>query len=149
VDVDDLGGNRVADPLFCDQDSLDFRLQDDSPCWTEDCGIIGASDLNCDGVSVEERDGSYPAVHAFRLGDPWPNPFNPVVHIPLTVSHPGRVSVSVFNLLGERVAVLQDDYLAAGDHRYHWDGRGYSSGVYMIQAGVDDRLESRKVLLLR
>jgi hypothetical protein len=53
----DLGGNRAQNPLFCDPGAGDFRLEPTSPCYTADCGVIGYTEVDCAGVSVDEPDG--------------------------------------------------------------------------------------------
>jgi len=86
----------------------------------------------------------------FSLGAPWPNPFNPTTNIALTLDRPGLVRLTVHNLLGQEVAVLQDGVIPAGTFLYHWNAAGQASGLYFITLQVDlDRTETRAVTLLR
>lgn len=84
----------------------------------------------------------------FRLGAPWPNPFNPVVQVPFTLARPALVRLSIFNLLGQEVAVLVDDVLPAGRHQAQWGARQWASGIYLVTLEVGGRQETRAVTLL-
>jgi hypothetical protein len=85
----------------------------------------------------------------FALGEPWPNPFNPVVSIPLTLPEPARVEVEVFNLAGQRVARLAGGLLPAGRRVLHWDAAGLASGTYLVRAAAGDWQEARKITLVK
>ncbi|MGB5107932.1 MAG: right-handed parallel beta-helix repeat-containing protein, partial [Candidatus Zixiibacteriota bacterium] len=71
----------------------------------------------------------------FDLAQNFPNPFNPQTTIGYSLARPMQVELSVFNLLGQKVASLHDGPQTAGFHEVTWDGRdndGFevSSGVY-------------------
>jgi serine protease len=87
---------------------------------------------------------------SLRLGAPYPNPFNSVAVIPLELSAPARVELSVYNLLGERVAqLLSDARLASGTHSYSWNAGKAPSGLYLVTLRSGTQWQTRKVLLLR
>ena len=93
-----------------------------------------------------------PAQH--RLGDSYPNPFNPAVVIPLDLATDAtQVSLTVYDVLGRRVRQLWDGPLGAGTHRFTWDGRdeagkGVAAGVYIYEVEVDGRVEAKKTTKL-
>ena len=63
-----------------------------------------------------------PAQH--RLGDSYPNPFNPAVVLPLELATAAAgVSLTVYDVLGRRVRQVWQGPLGAGSHRFVWDGR--------------------------
>lgn len=69
------------------------------------------------------------------LGDPFPTPFNAEVTLPFALAEAGPVRLTVYNLMGQQVRVLTDDWVEAGAHRVRWDGRTdmgveAASGVY-------------------
>ncbi|MCC7261968.1 MAG: T9SS type A sorting domain-containing protein [Candidatus Latescibacteria bacterium] len=76
-----------------------------------------------------------------------PNPFNPSTTIAYTLDQGAEVTITVFNMIGHQVAVLQHEHLPAGTHAVKWDASGLASGVYFyrIQAGAFS--ETRKMLL--
>ena len=57
--------------------------------------------------------------------------------------------LSVYNLLGEKVATLVDENLPAGNHIVEWDATGQPSGVYFYRLQAGDFVETRKLVLLR
>ena len=85
----------------------------------------------------------------FHLGAPWPNPFNPVTRIPLTLERPFPVRLSVHNLLGQEVAVLANGILPAGTHILPFQAGKLASGLYVVQLAAGGRTESRAITLLR
>ena len=90
----------------------------------------------------------------YRLGDSYPNPFNPAVVIPLDLAKDATgVSLTVYDVLGRRVRQVWDGALAVGRHRFVWDGRdaagkGVAAGVYIYQVEVDGRVEAKKTTKL-
>ena len=83
-----------------------------------------------------------------------PNPFNSQTVISWFLLSPGSVRVEVFALTGQRVAVLHQGPKKAGSHRVHWDGRddngrSLASGVYLYRLFSGERVQTRKLTLLR
>lgn len=85
----------------------------------------------------------------FSLGAPWPNPFNPTTWIPFTLTRPEFVKLSVYNVLGQEVAVLVNGLRRAGRQDVMLDGAGLASGLYLVTLHVDARCETRAITLLR
>ena len=90
----------------------------------------------------------------YRLGDSYPNPFNPAVVIPLDLAADAAgVSLTVYDVLGRRVRQLWQGALPAGTHRFMWDGRDevakdVAAGVYLYRVEVDGRVEAKKMMKL-
>ncbi len=90
----------------------------------------------------------------YRLGDSYPNPFNPSVMLPLELAtDAARVSLRVYDVLGRRVRQVWQGPLGAGSHRFVWDGRdeqgrAVAAGVYVYQVAVDGRVEAKKTTKL-
>ena len=89
-----------------------------------------------------------------RLGDSYPNPFNPAVVLPLELAtDAARVSLRVYDVLGRRVRQVWQGPLGAGRHRFVWDGRdavgkAVAAGVYIYQVEVDGQTEAKKTTKL-
>ena len=91
--------------------------------------------------SVEQPSEAAP--QQFVLRQNYPNPFNTATTIAYRVPQPGRVTVEIFNLLGEKVATPVDKRHSAGDYRVIWNGtdtQGHDlpSGVYYCRLTVND-----------
>jgi hypothetical protein len=69
----------------------------------------------------------------YRMEPVYPNPANPVARFRYALASPGSVSISIYDLLGRRVATLIDGYFAAGEHAAAWNSTGYASGLYFCR----------------
>jgi len=103
-------------------------------------------------LAVETRGGSVPT--EFSLAQNYPNPFNPVTTIEFALPRASHVTISIYNLLGQRVAMLTDNVLPAGIHHVRWQGEDLfgnkvGSGIYICRAETDFGFQARKMLLLR
>ncbi|NIW80676.1 MAG: T9SS type A sorting domain-containing protein, partial [Calditrichae bacterium] len=92
----------------------------------------------------------------FRLRPNYPNPFNPLTHIPLEVggTNPVNVRLTVYNMLGQKVITLADKKLAPGTYEVTWDGRNslgrsVSSGIYFYEMIAGSQRFIRKMFLIR
>ena len=90
----------------------------------------------------------------YRLGDSYPNPFNPAVVLPLDLAtDAAEVSLRVHDVLGRRVRQVWQGPLRAGQHRFVWDGRdeagrAVAAGVYVYRVEIDGRVETKKTTKL-
>lgn len=94
-----------------------------------------------------------PIEKSIYLGQNQPNPFNPTTVIPLTLNQGTAVKLRIFNIVGEPVKTLFDDYLEPGDYRFNWDGRDkhgvqLASGMYFYRLHAGNKTTSRKLILL-
>ncbi|MBD3233992.1 MAG: T9SS type A sorting domain-containing protein [candidate division Zixibacteria bacterium] len=73
-----------------------------------------------------------------QLLQSYPNPFNSEVNIEFALPHKSQVKLSLFNLLGRKVATLVDEELDAGYHIKNWNAEGFASGIYFykLQTGT-------------
>ncbi|MBR9978079.1 MAG: T9SS type A sorting domain-containing protein, partial [Bacteroidetes bacterium] len=78
-----------------------------------------------------------------------PNPFNPSTRIRYRLPEAGMVRVSVYNLLGVEVTVLQEDRQEAGRHEVQFDASGLPSGVYLYRLDVDGNTQTRSMHLIK
>ena len=87
------------------------------------------------------------------LGQNYPNPFNPSTVIPYELSSSSWVRLEVFNLLGQRLALLVDGEQEAGAHRARWDGtdgsgRAAAAGVYLYRLTVGESSQTGRMVLV-
>lgn len=79
-------------------------------------------------VSMDGSDGSRP--REFSLSQNYPNPFNPTTVISFQVPVSSRMSLKVYNVLGQEVATLVNGVMDPGTYNVQWDARDLASGVY-------------------
>ena len=90
----------------------------------------------------------------FWLEQNYPNPFNPETAIPFSLNQDSKVTIKIFNVLGQEMLTLLNRNLVAGKHLIQWDGRNkngvnVSSGVYFYQVKTNDNKAVRKMMLMR
>ncbi len=90
----------------------------------------------------------------FALAQNYPNPFNPTTSIELSLPTASKVTLDVFNIIGQKVRNLIDAELPAGVHRVEFDGRASSgntlaTGVYFYRISIDEFTQTKKMLLMK
>ena len=85
----------------------------------------------------------------YSLKQNYPNPFNPTTIISYSIPQNSDVQLSVYSLLGERVASLFNGYEEAGKHEISFNGSDLPSGVYMYELRINDYSEVKKMVLLK
>lgn len=105
-------------------------------------------------VSLVGAGGNLPT--AFALEQNYPNPFNPSTEISFALPSAGKVELSIYNLLGQKVNTLVDGELPAGNHVVTWNGTStngasVASGVYLyrIVSNGGSFVESKKMMLVK
>ena len=79
----------------------------------------------------------------------YPNPFNPTTTIEFALPKIERVTLEVFNVLGQQVATLLSEKLNPGVHKYEWQTNNLPSGIYYCRLQVGEFEQVRKMILLR
>ncbi len=85
----------------------------------------------------------------YELSQNYPNPFNPITTIKFSIKKEGNVKLEIFNVLGQRVAVLLNKKMKAGKYKVKFDARNYASGVYFYRIKSGKFQAVRKMMLLK
>ena len=96
--------------------------------------------------SVEPEEG---IAQEYELLQNYPNPFNPTTTIGFSIPAKSRVSLRIFNLLGQEVALLANDDLSAGKYEIRWNPEGLASGTYFYKLEAGGYVQSKKLLYLK
>ncbi len=87
--------------------------------------------------------------YEFDLKQNYPNPFNPVTNILYSLQESGVVSLKVFNILGQEVTTLINEFQTAGYHHQNFDASKLVSGVYIYQLRTGSFVSAKKMILIK
>ncbi len=113
--------------------------------WTAEWTNFNPQDTDYNPVQT----GSDEIPTAGKLSQNFPNPFNPTTTIEYSVPKAGHVSLIVYNVKGEKVAMLINDRKAEGTHKVSFNAKNMSSGTYFYTLKTGEFMETRKMVLLR
>ncbi|MGE5847034.1 MAG: T9SS type A sorting domain-containing protein [Ignavibacteria bacterium] len=89
------------------------------------------------------------SIYDFILFQNHPNPFNPITHFGFRIANFGFVSLKIYDLLGNEVAVLVNEEKPAGIYKIKFDGSSLSSGVYFYTISTGNLKQSKKMILAK
>jgi len=85
---------------------------------------------------------------SYKIGN-YPNPFNPATTIRFELPENTFVSISVYNMLGQKVATIVNQKMEKGIHEYSFNASSLASGVYIYQLNAGSKVLTQKMLLLK
>jgi len=141
------GGGRSTDGTFTNDVAMGQTASESSSdsLFFGGGGFFGGGDEWITGT--EETAELIPL--EFELSQNYPNPFNPTTTIGFSLPEASDVRIEVYNILGQRVGVLLDEFRDAGYHSVIWDAGNVPSGVYFYRIITRDFVDSRKMRLLK
>ena len=98
-------------------------------------------------TSIRPQTESQPGV--FRLEQNFPNPFNPLTVIRYTLSATSLVRLEVFDVLGRKIAALENQVRPPGSYSVSWNGESFPTGIYFYRLTTGNFVQTRKMLLLK
>ena len=145
-------GNIDADPLFCNPDSSDFTLAENSPCvGTGESGVnMGAFGVGCEALSTDKD--VIPL--KYLLHQNYPNPFNPVTTLRYDLPEDALVNITIYDMMGRQISTLVSSLQSAGYKSIQWNGTNdagqpVSAGLYMYTIQTGDFKQTKKMVLLK
>jgi hypothetical protein len=88
-------------------------------------------------------------VLTFNLEQNYPNPFNPSTKIKYSVPEVGNIRLSVYNTVGEEIAILAEGYSESGFFEVTFDASSLPSGVYLYKLQSENSVQLKKMMLLK
>ncbi len=127
-------------------------LQRHNPLVRGDAGNVPIWSFSTFDPSSADDDIVMPLIT--KLHANYPNPFNPETTISFSLAEASEVTIEIFNIRGQRVVKLFDEYKEAGIHRVIWNsrdssGRTVGSGVYFYRMKTKDYLETERMILIK
>ena len=112
--------------------------------WLATIATVNSS--GCTNVAIETN-GELP--DAYALHQNYPNPFNPSTVIRFDMPEAGQVRISIYNVYGQLVEVIEDRRLPAGQHEVQWKPGRQSSGVYYYRFESGKYSATRQLTFLK
>jgi len=106
------------------------------------------------GLTLIEADFRDVIPEKYKLGQNYPNPFNPDTHINFSLNRSDHVSLSIYNIQGQLVRNLVDEYKDVGNYSIYWNGLDQSgrravSGMYIYQITVGNESVSKQMIMMK
>jgi hypothetical protein len=109
--------------------------------------ILGT--LGSGAFSKEQIDNLKGDPDKFVLNQNYPNPFNPTTILSYTLKTDDRVKLTVYNLVGQVVQVLADEYQIAGDYEISFDATNLPAGIYLYKLQVGEYSSVKRMTLVK
>ncbi len=85
----------------------------------------------------------------FILNQNYPNPFNPSTILSYSLKSDQNVKLTVYNLVGQSVEVLVDEYQTAGEYSYKFDASNLPAGIYLYKLQVGEYSSVKRMTLVK
>lgn len=122
-------------------------LCDESIVFNSDMVVADAFNaLNLNVKGIVDNDGGFIG-EGFSM-QTYPNPFEGILKIDLTINEPSYVQLAVYDMTGKMIKLLVENEFTAGAYVYDWNASGLSSGTYIIRAVFNDQHIQRRITLM-
>jgi choice-of-anchor A domain-containing protein/uncharacterized repeat protein (TIGR01451 family) len=99
------------------------------------------------GATGVENDNVVP--NEFNLLQNYPNPFNPATTISFSLAKNGFVNLSVFNMIGEKVATLVNKEYQTGNYTVEFNANNLPTGIYLYRLSAGNFVSTKKMILMK
>jgi photosystem II stability/assembly factor-like uncharacterized protein len=110
---------------------------------------IGVYRRNLSEITAVEQDRPESSPEYFHLAQNYPNPFNPSTRIQYQVSRNSQVSLKIYDMFGNKVATLVNEYKPSGNYEVDFKAINLASGVYLYKLQAGNFIETKKLMLLK
>lgn len=85
----------------------------------------------------------------FTLSQNYPNPFNPATRIQYSIATAGVVTLKIYNMAGQEVETLVNDYQSSGAYTVKWNVRDIASDIYLYRLKAKDFIATKKLMVIK
>jgi hypothetical protein len=128
--------NALIDP---DANSVSFS--------TSEVGTLFALSSETGVTSLENLSPSLS--DGFELKQNYPNPFNPVTTISFDLNEAGYVTLTIYNVLGQKLMAMVDENLTTGTYDVSFNARNFPSGIYFYELNVNNQRSIKKLTIMK
>lgn len=130
---------------------LPFLLSKPDEVTLDKLILVDVNRQKLSNIKFEIVHGDPPSLPVnYELFQNYPNPFNPGTTIQFALpKDAASVKLSIYNILGEKVAELVNEALTAGRYQYKWNAENFASGMYIYELRTDKFVSVKKMILLK
>ena len=85
----------------------------------------------------------------YNIQSIYPNPFNPIANLNFELPIDSKITIKVYNLQGQVISTLLNDYMQPGYHSVAWNADDNASGMYLIRMVAGDFTQTKKIILVK
>ena len=157
-EAEDLGcGCGETGPSGCDNTCGSALVNDEcgvcggNSCYEQDCDTYPSDQFDCEGA-ILSLSTSIPS--EFGLMQNYPNPFNPSTSISFSIPEFSMVSISIYNIHGQKIKSLVKSNMSPGYHQISWhgdddNGISVSNGIYFYIMESSQFIHKKKMLFIK
>ena len=114
------------------------------------CGVGYLDEIDTASVNVDQKDI---LLEGYSVTN-YPNPFNPSTNILFSTPEQGDITIIIYDVNGNRVRLLLNEFKTAGSYKINWDGKNengflISGGLYICTITYGDIVQTKKMILLK
>jgi hypothetical protein len=134
-------GNSIPESIY-------MNISDNSGSHCPAIDSLGSNYPDSIFTVIEENSDNF-LPYNYRLHQNYPNPFNPRTIINYELPITNYVDLSIYNLLGQKVATLVNERKQGGYYQVEWDASQYSSGIYYYYLNTGNFQDVKKMILVK
>jgi hypothetical protein len=115
--------------------------------WINDVKSVSAAFFESLITDVSHQDSHHPI--QYSLSQNYPNPFNPSTVIEYSVREKALVTISIYNVLGQKITTVVSESKDPGSYRAEWNASHMASGLYFYEMRANDFMSVKKMLVLK
>ncbi|MEA3500107.1 MAG: YCF48-related protein [Candidatus Marinimicrobia bacterium] len=126
------------------------RFGDGTSTWVQMLPTPGATNTG----EVAIREGIVGVPETFKVHQNYPNPFNPTTKIGFDLPKATDVTISIYNVLGQKVTTLVNSHFNAGFYNAHWNatndlGQNVATGIYIYKVQTNENVSVKRMVYLK
>jgi hypothetical protein len=140
--------NIGENPLFVDSLNFDLKLAVGSPCIDTGTDFYVFDSDTLVNLASEQYLGTAPDMGVLLYNN-YPNPFNPTTTINYQLTEKAQVVIKIYNIIGEEIVKLVNEYKDAGYHTIQFNANDLPSGMYLYRIQAGEFSDVKKMLLIK
>jgi flagellar hook assembly protein FlgD len=145
----DVGGYKAGVNVMMDNTPYDGIYTDGTGSGGGGAGWYYIAEDSITGTLTPNVAVSETAPAAYTVAQNTPNPFNPTTTINFNIAKPGKVTVDIYNVAGQKVDTLVNGNMSAGSHSVVWNASKFSTGVYFYTVKSGSFSKTIKMTLVK